>query len=379
MNIRFEHIGEMSPEAQAAFLREIGENDAMLTDYAAWLATSERIRSRQEEIVSDRRVLVLAALQRAGMDTALNDDEGGQLRATWPQIEKSWEDTTFLDDILDRIASEATDFEESWTLRERHLRDAVSGVSPRAHERRHARTAWRIAAVAATVIFAGILLFVARRDAGLVMYDVPTGEIQNITMLDGSIVRLFGPAELSYRGVDSKSSRPEVMRLTGDAFFEVVVSDAPFLVETSTARVSVLGTSFGVQSVVDQTDVVVVAGEVSVGSRAGHDSVTRLIAGQTCVVLRDSAPSGPVEVNLSEALAWANLFVFRKTRLSEIAEILSQHYGVAVTVDSGLATKTITGTFDRSSDLEDILETLAKTLGAKVARVSTGYRLTDLS
>ena len=230
-------------------------------------------------------------------------------------------------------------------------------------------------AVAAVVAFVGILVYVARRDASWIELNVTNGQTESLALVDGSQIRLIGPTTLQYRGVVSDDVRPQRVRLAGDAFFDIIPGGPSFTVETATASVAVLGTSFGVRSRVDRTDVVVASGKVSVASREAPGSLCLLSPGESCYVLQNEVPSAPVQVDLGDALAWANMFVFRNTPMSEIAAVLSQYYDVVVLVDNSLVDATITGTFERSRTLDDILNVLSKTLGARVVEIEGGFRL----
>ncbi|MDX1740343.1 MAG: DUF4974 domain-containing protein, partial [Rhodothermales bacterium] len=112
-----------------------------------------------------------------------------------------------------------------------------------------------------------------------------------------------------------------------------------------------------------------------VAARTSSDSVCILAPGQTCYVVGDEPPSEPEDVDLSEALAWANLFVFRATPVAEIAQALSEHFGVRVEVDGSLVSEEVTGTFERSRELSEILSVLARTLSARVVATPDGFQL----
>ncbi len=369
---RFEHLETLSASERTEFLRTLAEDDELRRDYGLWLAVASHIRRTQEEVL-DRDLLVLAALQRAGLESVLDDSERDRIRSAWPTIERSDIDSQFLDDVRNRIAREAADFQESWDLRTGHLSPYRPAEMARDRTRPYFRMAWRLSAVAAVVAFVAVLLFVARRDASWIEIDVSSGQVENLAWIDGSTIRLIGPSAARYQRVES--GRPDLVQLAGDAYLEVVPSDVPFEVETPTATVTVLGTSFGVRGQQDRTDVVLTSGKVSVTSRAVPGFACILLPGQTCFVVENAPPSVAEDVDLSEALAWANLFVFRATPMSEIARALSEHFGVIVEVDESLESEEVTGTFERTRELPEILSILARTLEAQVVETSEGFRL----
>jgi ferric-dicitrate binding protein FerR (iron transport regulator) len=376
MEIRFEHLTEMPPAERAQFLREIAANETLRRAYAMWLVVSERIRSNQEDLIGDRTRLVLSALQRAGLESALSDQERALVADSVPYGEAGSPGRQLMDDVQRHIAGEVADFEESWKLRVHHLAP-YRPVDRKPHGARpYVQAAWRASAVVAVFAFVAILLYVAQRDTSWIERTVSEGEVETVALADGSSLRIIGPTSIQYRSAEDGQSRPEVVRLSGDAFFDIIPSQSRFVVETATATVTVVGTSFGVRSRASRTDVVVASGRVSVASRAASTDPCLLSPGESCYVVQDAPPSAPEQVDLGDALAWANLFVFRATPMSQVAAALSRHYGVDVVVDPSLADETITGTFDSGRMLGEILNVLAKALGASVVETESGFRVT---
>ncbi len=116
------------------------------------------------------------------------------------------------------------------------------------------------------------------------------------TLADGTRVTLRGRTELKVMAVS-----PPVLGLgQGEAFFDVLPGGRGFSVVTPEARVDVTGTQFGVRRA-DQTDVVVVAGEVKVSSGKGEVAVP---AGNGTTIRKSAAPSKPRAVDTDGPLAW---------------------------------------------------------------------------
>ncbi len=374
MDIQFEYLADLPAPDRRAFMQALREDAELRARYAEWLAVCEAVRSRQLQAIPARDLLVFAALENAGMGSLLSPEERQRLRTEWPVLQDSLDAPSFLEDVVGRIAEEADDFDASWALREKHLRSLDAGV-PRRRPGRFVSVAWRTSAVAAMIVFVGILLFVARRDAAWVEIEIRQGEVRTVSMADGSSVRLMGPADLRYRSSGSADQRPQAFRLSGDAFFEVASSSVPLKVETPAAIVSVVGTSFGVRSRSERTDVVVASGRVSVAGESAGQTPIILSAGETCFVRAGEHPSAPETVDLADALAWADLLIFRGTTVAEIAVKLSDRFGVRLSAAPELQTKEITGTFDARRDVREILDVLSLTLGAEVQRSADGFRL----
>lgn len=104
------------------------------------------------------------------------------------------------------------------------------------------------------------------------------GERKEIALEDGTRITLNAASDLSYPSAFDTNTR--VVRLTGEAFFDVAHDTGrPFIVETSTLRIKVLGTQFNVKAFEDGTvaQVTLVTGKVEVvplGPGTAHAPVT---------------------------------------------------------------------------------------------------------
>ncbi|MDX1430101.1 MAG: FecR domain-containing protein, partial [Rhodothermales bacterium] len=288
-----------------------------------------------------------------------------------PQLDDAVRDHPGVADVVARIREDADAFERIWVARQQRSRSPGAGRPARA---RVSRVAWRMAAAAAVVVFVGLLLYVVQRESSRLTIEVHAGAVEKIAMKDGTHVRLIGPAVLSYIPTDALP-RPATVSLSGDAYFDVAGGDTPFVVTTSTARVSVLGTNFGLRASPEKTDVVLASGRLSV-SGLSDDAGIVLEAGFAISVPEGGQPSLPRQVNLADALSWAGLFVFRGTAVEVIAARLSDHYGKRVEIDASLANERVSGTFESDRDLEDVLQIIATSLGASVRETGDGFRLT---
>ncbi len=85
-----------------------------------------------------------------------------------------------------------------------------------------------------------------------------TDSFEAIELPDGSIVLLNHNSSIEY---DKDFDQREIS-LTGEAYFNVVASEVPFIVTTDLGEVEVLGTKFNVISNDDEMEVEVESGEV---------------------------------------------------------------------------------------------------------------------
>ena len=75
----------------------------------------------------------------------------------------------------------------------------------------------------------------------------PANETKEISLSDGSVVAMNQSSRLTYKAEFAKEERG--VSLEGEAFFKIARDEnRPFVIETETAQVSVLGTSFNLRS-----------------------------------------------------------------------------------------------------------------------------------
>jgi ferric-dicitrate binding protein FerR (iron transport regulator) len=348
----------------------------------------ERIRDRLQEHLSDRRLLVLHVLEQEGDDEALTARERAALEEARDDIAQAIDAIPALEQVVERIREERADFNEVWAMHvgeedlltdeadettpDRAQRDPTDRIDrdarpPRSREEAPARRWSRRLAVAA--ILAGLavvaVLFWPQGDSTNTV-TVADGSVQVEELGDGSTVRLVGPATLSYPTGEAETPPRRATLTNGRAFFDVQHrTKASFVVETPTATTTVLGTQFGVTTQADTTEVVLATGSVRVEDPDGTSEVV-LEPGQHSRVAKGEGPTSPRPVDLTGALDWTGLFVFRSMPLDTIAERLNRHYDANITVAASLADEAVTGTFEREQPVKEVLATLAATLGAEV-------------
>ena len=380
-----------TPTEQPAVRRKLDEDPELARAWAHWCAVRDRLRNRLRGQLPESRLLVLYALEAAGHKSALNTAEREALTAARDDIERALDVVPALAQVVESIQDDREAFEETWATqtdgtfsahRRPEGRDRSGDRTERAarpSDRRSRSTAqrWtRRVAVAALLVGVAVLATLYwPQDEAVTTVTVDEGEMRMVDLADGTTVRLVGGATLSY---PANLAEAEVRRVTlreGRAFFDVHRrSDGPsFAVETPAATATVLGTQFGVLTGGDTTAVVLAEGQVEVGVRGENTgaSVT-LEPGQRSHVQRGDAPTAPASVDLTTALDWTGLLVFRSTSVATIADRLQRHYAATVSVAPALRDEPVSGTFDQDQSIEEVLGTLAKTLNAEVRSATEG-------
>jgi transmembrane sensor len=117
----------------------------------------------------------------------------------------------------------------------------------------------RYASVAAIIIGVGLLAFVVGSQKPFshkqkkYLVEVPYGSRTSMVLPDGSKIWLNAGSKFKYYDNFGKKTRD--VYLEGEAFFEVVKKNQPFIVHTSHIDIKVLGTSFNVKSYPDDNKI----------------------------------------------------------------------------------------------------------------------------
>lgn len=378
---------ELSDEQAAELRRLLASDEELAAVFRRWRALRAAIRSEIDEAIGDRHVFTLFALYRGGFADQLSREEQDLIASNAGRLEAVLAEHPGLEAAAEEIVASASTFSDIWN---EHL-GADAGPAragdraarhPRAtsasRRRSPARWAIRAAIGVAVVIFAFILTQLSQRDSNRITVETAGDETQLIELGDGSRVRLLGSSSLTYVDPASATVLDRKASLDGRAYFEISPEGRGFIVTTSMARVTVLGTSFGLEADERLTEVVLTDGRLTLSSRDDVDDLVVLEPGQMSRVAENGRPTEPVDIDLHEYLGWTGLFVFKSATLAEIAERLSTHFETAIIVEEPLASERVTGTFEQDQPLRDILDVLASAVGANVRTHPTGgYVVSD--
>ena len=369
----------LPPDERAALDAALREHPALAEAFARWRSLRAGVRAELARDLPDRALLVLYALAD---DDLLSDAEREQLDAARPALDAALDAHPGLVAAVRRIRADRDAFEAAWA--EAAQAPPASAVRPsaatparRAADRPAARQSarpmrWvaRVAAVVAVAAFAGVLSFLALRDAG---WETVAGG-QTVTLADGSTVELADGARLQVSADAARQAR----LLGGKALFRIERDPAaPFELTTPNAEVAVLGTTFSVEATDVETEVVLVHGAVTLAPRATPEAAVRLAPGQRSRVLALDAPTAPEPVDVA-VIDWTDaLFVADGATAGEIVRRLAARFGATVTIDPGLAAEPMSRVEYGADGLEDALDKLALALGADVLGEGDGYRIAE--
>ncbi len=196
-------------------------------------------------------------------------------------------------------------------------------------------------------------------------------DLKTILLPDGSSVILNNNSKLLYPNVFNNNSRE--VALEGEAFFSIKKDGRPFLIKTSNAKTTVVGTKFNIWARDQKTRVSVNEGKVKV-SDAINKQVVYLSRNQQSVVLQNNKPSEPKIVDSDFLTEWIKeKLVFSNSPLNEVVSELRNYYSVNIAIDgTNLSTYNLTGSF-KNHDIDSVLTMICLALDVNYIKNENGY------
>ena len=180
---------------------------------------------------------------------------------------------------------------------------------------------------------------------------------------DGSEVWLNSGSTLSYPKKFDRKKR--LVKLTGEAYFDVQKSKTPFEVETENVQVHVLGTAFNVMSYADTNpEVTLERGKVQLVSNSGAQQI--LEPGEQAVINSANSTIQVQKVDTEIYSSWIdNKLIFRDESLKDVVERLERWYNISIEIDDEyISDKKLTATIEYES-ITEVMDLLEITLSLK--------------
>jgi ferric-dicitrate binding protein FerR (iron transport regulator) len=219
-----------------------------------------------------------------------------------------------------------------------------------------------VAAVAIVLVVGSAFLFTGLLNRSIVIQSTSEPSTLVHTLADGSVVYLEPNTTLTYTKAFGKRNRD--VSLDGEAFFDVSRNpELPFVIETSTAQVKVLGTSFSVKSTKDSGfEVLVQTGSVNVESKAAKTKGLIALAGDR-VTLANNQLTKTRELTPPQLKHKIQRLQFKDEQLATIVQVLNKTYDANIVVESyEVGSRRLTVTFVDNS-VESIVEVICAALG----------------
>jgi len=186
-------------------------------------------------------------------------------------------------------------------------------------------------------------------------------ETRTVRLPDGTSVTLNHYSSLSYP--ERFKSDDREVELSGEAYFEVSKdSKHPFIVQTETIDVQVLGTHFNVDAYRNNPEVktTLLTGSVAVSNKS--NSVRMILKPNEIAIYNKvgNKLTRQVTKNAKDEISWRDgEFIFDNLPLGEIARELSNSFDTPIHIaDTSLQSYRISARFRNGEDLETILSVL---------------------
>lgn len=380
---------ELSREERELWLKAANESHELVAAAKDWKAFSQRLQAHLDTYLPDSEVLVLHALALEAPQS-LTPEEQKKLTLNKEKLAAAFREVGALPLIVERIRTQIVDFESEWTTQTLSAgRTPIQAPNepiqaPQNWFARYPMVTWMgSVALAVGVIMLGLwtIFNILSEDSPITSnhyttvlpnpFNVETilndrEEARTIELPDGSEVTLFPHARLQY----SRNNFKRRVRASGKFFFDVKKQGEIFFIESGNALTSVVGTSFALNATTNQTEVILLQGEVMLASRYDESKVVRLSPGEQSRVLDTQEPTTPQMADIGASLTWTNKFYFRGTTLKNAIIQLEKAYGVNIKIPENTSRRTIEGTFDRNEKIADILTKIGLVLQLNVHQKS---------
>lgn len=202
---------------------------------------------------------------------------------------------------------------------------------------------------------------------GFQTINTPNSGFYQVILSDGTKVYLNSASSLRFPAKFSNKERK--VKVTGEAYFEVAKvfnsrskSRIPFIVETASQNIEVLGTHFNVNNYDSSTKTTLLEGSVKVQSIDTQNSQKSiiLIPGQQSILNHDNFQVKVVDTDA--AVSWKKgYFNFDEETLGNIMDQVSRWYDVKVDFQNEkLKLETFSGIIQRNIKASELLKMLEK-------------------
>lgn len=245
-------------------------------------------------------------------------------------------------------------------------------------EQRPKYTLLKIAATLLIVMTAGYFLSETAKESVNSLIGVSSlsevttdAEMKEVTLPDGSIVKLNANSTLSYAKGFGETHRN--ITLIGGANFDVEKNESlPFRIEANKGQVEVLGTSFDVKAY-EGNDIELNVSEGTVKFSSREEDKTEIVeAGEMAMLSADgTALVKGVVADKNYAAWWTRKLVFENTSFEKVIKNLEETYWVEIDYSEALSNCALTATYE-NEPLDNVFELLKNTfLGSQLKVIRT--------
>lgn len=200
---------------------------------------------------------------------------------------------------------------------------------------------------------------VSSTDIKFATLSTPKGGEYQIVLSDGTKVWLNAATTLQYAANFKGQAKRKVKLLAGEAYFEVAKDkNHPFVVETQSQEVEVLGTHFNINSYADEGTTVTTLTEGSVRVTKSDDKKSMLLTpGNQIVNSKGTFTVQPADYET--ALAWKEgRIYFKDASIQEVLRQVSRWYNIEVEYQGAPTKEVFNGGIKRNAKLSALLHIL---------------------
>lgn len=226
---------------------------------------------------------------------------------------------------------------------------------------------WRVAATL-LIALSSVSIYLAlqnRQAPDLLQAYIPTAEIRNITLPDGTQVMINSQSTLLYPQQFTGGTR--CVYLVGEADFKVKRDEKhPFIVKTSDFQVTALGTEFNVTAYPNEEEVTATLISGSVLVEYNNRQEQKILEPNEQLAYNKSTCSGNVlRPDMQDVTAWQRgETVFRSMTMEEIFTRLERKYPYTFVYSfRSLKKDRFNLSFDPNASIEEIMDIIARVTG----------------
>ena len=193
-------------------------------------------------------------------------------------------------------------------------------------------------------------------------------EMVEVKLEDGSSVWVNSSSRFNYP--EKFSGKERKVMLKGEAYFEVAKNPKkPFIIETGSTIIKVLGTSFNVRAIEGEEKEIVSVSEglVSVTAAKDENSNTKIAAGEQCKLDKSTSEIQKTAIDDINFDSWkTRKLLFESTYMKDVANTLSNYFETSIIVeDEIIGEMQLTSTFSNPK-LDDVLRVIELTDEVKI-------------
>lgn len=182
---------------------------------------------------------------------------------------------------------------------------------------------------------------------------IPAGYTYNVTLADGTEVVLNAGSCLKYP-VEFVGEERNV-ELSGEAFFNVMKSGKPFVVNVCDSKIRVYGTQFNVKIFLGNTiETALVSGKI--GFKSPNRDEVQVVPGEAVTYDVISEDFEVEKMDVQYVTAWMNgVFKYQGRRLDLVLDDISAWYGIEFDSQIDLTLMEITMNLSKETPIEEVI------------------------